>query len=114
MQLQQKKYIRKELVIMDSSILDFHRDFYIPAIHKLEFHLTHVRVIGTHHCGITLREEFNCRSDLQDMLCRHDYTEHVVASFPYQIQFEYYGGNRSVSIEVIALEHLCTTYQETS
>ena len=39
------------------------------------------------------------------MLCRHDYAERVVASFSQQIQSEYYGGNRSVSIEDITLEH---------
>ena len=39
------------------------------------------------------------------MLCRRDYAERVVDSFPHQIQSEYYGGNRSVSIEGIALEH---------
>ena len=39
------------------------------------------------------------------MLCRHDYAERIVASFANQIQSEYYGGNISVSIEVIVLEH---------
>ena len=42
------------------------------------------------------------------MLCRRDYDERVFASFYYQIKSEYYGGNRSVSIEVIELEHLST------
>ena len=39
------------------------------------------------------------------MLCRHDYAERVVSSFAHQIQSEYYSGNRSMSIEVIVLEH---------
>ena len=39
------------------------------------------------------------------MLCRRDYAERVVASFPHKIQPEYYSRNRSVSIEGIALEH---------
>ena len=39
------------------------------------------------------------------MLCRSDYAERVVASFFHQIQSEYYGGNRSVSIDGITLEH---------
>ena len=39
------------------------------------------------------------------MLCFHDYAERVIASFYHQIQSEYYGENRSVSIEGIALEH---------
>ena len=40
------------------------------------------------------------------MLCRRDYAESVVASFSHQIQSEYYGGTRSVSIEVIVLEYV--------
>ena len=39
------------------------------------------------------------------MLCRRDYSERLVASFSNQIQSEYYGGNISVSLEVIVLEH---------
>ena len=39
------------------------------------------------------------------MLCCRDYAERVVASFSHQIQSEYYGGNISVSIEGIPLEH---------
>ena len=42
------------------------------------------------------------------MLCCRDYDERVVASFPHQIQSEYYSGNRSVSIEGIALKHYST------
>ena len=46
--------------------------------------------------------------DFHDGLCRRDYAEHIVASFANQIQSEYYGGNISVSIEGIALEHFNT------
>ena len=37
-------------------------------------------------------------------MCCSDYAECVVASFENQIQKEFYGGNRSVSIETTALE----------
>ena len=47
---------------------------------------------------------FKQRELFQDVLCRRDYAERAVASFANQIQLEYYGGNRSVSIEGIALE----------
>ena len=39
------------------------------------------------------------------MLCHCDYDDGVVARFSHQIQLEYYCGNRSMSIEGIALEH---------
>ena len=41
----------------------------------------------------------------QDFLCSRDYAERVVVIFAHQIQSEYYGGNRSVSISGIVLEH---------
>ena len=46
-----KIYTRKELVIMETTIYDFHTSFYIPAIQKLDFHLPYVRILGTNHCG---------------------------------------------------------------
>ena len=73
---------------MKSSIVKFHLDFYIPAIQKLVFNLTHVRIIGTHHWGNTRQEAFNICSDFQDMLCRRYYIEHVVTIFSHQIQYE--------------------------
>ena len=48
---------------------------------------------------------FKRRKTFQDVLYRRDYAKRVVASFANQIQPEYYGGNRSVSIEGIVLEH---------
>ena len=47
----------------------------------------------------------------QDVLCRRDYAERVVASFANQIQSKYYGGNISVSIEGIASEHFSAATQ---
>ena len=99
---------------MDSSIVDFNQDFYITAIRKLVLYLSHVRIFGTHHCGNKRQEAFKRRPYFQDMLCRSDYEKRVVASFEHQIKSEYYGGNRSVSIEVFALEHFSATYQEKS
>ena len=80
-------YTRKHLVIMELSIVDFRQQFYIPAIHKLAFHLTCVRIIGTHHCGNTRQEVFKCRAVYQYELCRRDYAEHVVSIFAHQIQY---------------------------
>ena len=98
-------YTRKELVMMETTKYDFHKNFYIPAIQKLAFHLPHVRILGKNHCGELRRTAFKWRELFQDVLCRRDYAERVLASFSNQIQSEYYGGNRSVSIEGIALEH---------
>ena len=45
------------------------------------------------------------------IICRRDYAERIVASFSNQIQSEYYGGNRYVSIEGIALENFSSAPQ---
>ena len=50
--------------------------------------MPNVRILGTHHCGNMRQEAFKHRSGFQDVLCRHDYVEHVVASFSRQIQSE--------------------------
>ena len=100
-----KIYTRKELVMMETTISDFHTSFYIPALHKLAFHLPHVRILGTNHCGELRRTAFKRRELFQVVLCRRDYAERVLESFSNQIQSEYYGGNISVSIEGIVLEN---------
>ena len=51
------------------------------------------------------RAAFKRRELFQDVICRCDYSERVVARFANKIQSEYYVGNRSVSIEGISLEH---------
>ena len=90
---------------METSISDFHKSFYIPAIHKLAFHLPHVRILGTNHCGEIRRIAFKQRELFQDVLCRRDYAERVVSIFSNQIQSQYYGVNIYVSIEGITLKH---------
>ena len=81
-----KIYTRKELVMMETTISDFHTSLYIPAIQKLAFHMPHVCIIGTNHCGELRRTAFKRRELFQDVLCRRDYEERVVAIFANQIQ----------------------------
>ena len=70
-----------------------------------------MRIPGTDHCGELRRTAFKRCELFQDFPCRRDYAERVVASFDNQIQSEYYGGNRSVYIEGIALEHFSAAPQ---
>ena len=74
--------------MMETTISDFCTSFYIPAIHKMTFHLPHVRILGTNHCGEMRRTAFKRRELFQDVLCRRDYAERVLASFDNQIQSE--------------------------
>ena len=81
-----KIYTRKELVMMETTIYDLHTSFYISDIQNLTFHLPHVSIIGTNHCGAMRRTAFKRRELFQDVLCRRDYYERVVARFAHQIQ----------------------------
>ena len=100
-----KIYTRKKLVMMETKISDFHTSLYIPAIQKLAFHLPHVCILGTNNCGEMRRTAFKRRESFQDVIFCRDYAERVFVRFANKIQPEYYGGNRSVSIKGIVLEH---------
>ena len=50
-----------------------------------------MRILGTNHCGEMRRTTFKRRELFQDVLCRRDYAERVLAIFSDQIQSEYYG-----------------------
>ena len=89
---------------MKKIIYDFHTSFYLLAIQNFALHLTHVCILGTNNCGAMLHIAFKRRELFQDVLCCRDYTERAVASFNHQIKSEYYGGNRTFSIQGIALE----------
>ena len=91
--------------MMETTISNFHTIFYIPEIQKLAFHIPQVQILGTNHFVEYRRTAFKCWKEFQDVLCCRDYSERLVASFANQIKSEYYGVNRSVSIEGIALEH---------
>ena len=70
-----------------------------------------MRILGANHCGELRRTAFKRRELFQDVLCHRDYAEMLVANFANQIKSEYYGGNRSVSIEGITLEHFSASPQ---
>ena len=50
-------------------------------IQNLAFHLPNVRILGTNHCGEMQHTAFKRRELFQDVLCRRDYAEILVARF---------------------------------
>ena len=81
----EKLYTRKELVIMKTSIADFHTSLYIPEIKKLEFHLPHVSILGTNFCGNIRHEAFTRCIENQYVLCCSVYYDRLIASFSHKI-----------------------------
>ena len=69
-----------------------------------------MRILGTHHCGKEHQDTFNRWGNLHDVLFRNDYSERVVSSFSHKIQSEYNGGNRSIFIKGIAVEHFSASH----
>ena len=67
--------------------------------------MTHIRILGAHHCGNIRCEAFKSCVDFQNVLCDREFIEQVVTSFSQQIKYEYYGSNMYVSIEGITLKH---------
>ena len=76
-----KIYTRKELVMMETIISNFHASFYIPAIQKFAFYLPHVHILGTNHCGELQRIAFKRRELFQDVLCCRDYAKKGSSKF---------------------------------
>ena len=72
--------------MMETKISDFCTSFYIPSIQKLAFHLTHVRILDTNHCGEMRHTAFKRRELFQDVLCCRDYAERAVVIFYNKIQ----------------------------
>ena len=93
------------------SIYNFHKSFRITEIKKLAFHLPHVCILGTHHCGNTCCEAFRHHAAFEYFLSYCDYAEKVVAIFSYQIKSWYYGVDISVSIEGVALDNFSASTQ---
>ena len=68
-------------MLLETPITEFNEQLYIIAIKKLEFHLTHVRILGTHHCGKEFHDVLKCRGNLHDVLWRRDYADRLVPIF---------------------------------
>ena len=101
-----KIYTRKYPVIMETTISIFHTGFCISAIQKLAFYIPHVKILGTNHCGDSYQTAFKRRKPFQDVLCRRDYSERVVASFPTK-----YNHNIMVKIDLSILRVLHWKFQ---
>ena len=56
-----KIYTIKDIVMMETTTSNFHTSFIIPSIQKLAFHIPHVQIIGTNHCGDSRWTAFKSR-----------------------------------------------------
>ena len=87
--LQQLKniYTRKDIVMTEIPVTEFHTSLYIIAIRKLSFHVLYVLIIGTHQINNTHWESFKRCGSFQYVPCHCDYSERVFGNFEPHIQF---------------------------
>ena len=52
---------KKSVVLKSCRILDFHSEYYIPEIEKLDFHLPHVYIFGKKYCAINKSQQLKKR-----------------------------------------------------
>ena len=53
-----KIYTRKDLLMIETTISNFHTSIYISEIQKLAFHIPHVQILIMNHCGYSRRTAF--------------------------------------------------------
>jgi len=92
---------RKHSNLLKRSIGEFHKDYHIPFLKKLAYHLPYVRMLGRKHCG---NERARAAATLNQLLIRRDYADRWKAVFHEEIQSEHFGNSRSLSIEGVSVE----------
>ena len=97
--------LHKQLVLIEETISQFHNNYYKPAIMKLAFHLPHVKLLGKHHCAAQRKAAFVQRGANMDITLRRDYAERCVERHAIELQCQHFGGNRSLSMEGMAVQH---------
>ena len=78
---------------MKTTISNFHTSFKIPEIQKLDFHIPHIQIIGTNHCGDSCITVYKRRKSFQIVLCFRDYADKVVVCFAHQY-------NHNIMVEI--------------
>ena len=68
-------YTNMGLAFIEDPIHKFLKDYYIPAIEKLGFHLYHVQIIGKKECGETRKYPTKPRQKYGNIRVVKDYAE---------------------------------------
>ena len=64
-----KVYTKKDIVMMETTIYNLHTTFYILFIQRLAFHITHVQILDTNHCGDSIQNVFKRQKLFQYLRC---------------------------------------------
>ena len=70
----------------------------------MSFHIAHVRIISSMECGKT-RDYYFHENQLKKMKSKKYYAQKYSKKTGIEIQSQHWGGNRQLSMEVIAVEY---------
>jgi hypothetical protein len=90
---------RKQLTLLEQPIGVFLKDFYLPGLEKLAYHLPHVIILSKNHCGAMRRLIF-----VRSIKTHRNYAERLLAIFDLEIQSSHFGNGRSLSMEGSSVE----------
>ena len=93
---------RKHLSRLTRPIGDFHRNFYLPALEKLAYHVPYIRILSNAYCGALRDHAF--QQSPGSAKTKRDYAERLLAAFNLEIQAEHFGNGRSLSMEGSSVE----------
>ena len=97
---------RKHLTQLTRPVGVFHRDYYLPALEKLTYHLAYVKILSKYHCAALRDHAF--RTCPGSAKTKRDYAERLAAAFTLEIQAEHFGNGRSLSMEGSSVETFCS------
>ena len=46
-----ERYQQKNVLLINSYIDVFHKEYYTPSTAKTKFYLAHIKILGTNYCG---------------------------------------------------------------
>ena len=97
---------RKHLTKKETSIQEFHNQYYLPSLEKYAYHLPHVQVLGKHHCSKLRHDAF--LDNPSSLFTKRDYADRLQTAFSMEIQSDHFGKQRSLSMEGSTIEYHLT------
>ena len=92
-----KTYYRTELTLKTETIRKFHKEYYIPALEKLRFYSSHVKMLSKQFTG-NLRNKAIMQSN-HNICTACDYAEMLAGKFDLESQSSLFGQGVNLSIE---------------
>ena len=91
--------------MIEYPIHKFLKDYYIPAIEKLSFHLERVQILGGNECVTTRKEAMKSHKIYIDIREIKYYAGKYSESTSLKIQYQHWVGKRQLFMEIVTLDY---------